>query len=109
MGQKTLRDIIKEDEKLRTFNLIKKDKYDKSTWEFIITDERSPYSGVVDLMREYRYQTITMRHNDHFFLVYKIYMKEGEEPEYLVDIKKANQEIYELIQENNETAKVFKI
>ena len=25
------------------------------------------------------------------------------------DIKKANQEIYELIQENNETAKVFKI
>jgi hypothetical protein len=90
MTQKTLRDIVKEDDKLRLFNLIKHNKYDKNTWEFQIIDERSPYSGVVDYLTNYRYQITTMRYNNHFFLVYKIYMTEGEEPEYLVDIKKAN-------------------
>ena len=90
MAQKTLRDIVKEDDKLRLFNLIKHKKYDKSTWEFVITDERSPYAGVIENISDYRYQITTMRHNNHFFLVYKIYMTEGEEPEYLVDIKKAN-------------------
>jgi hypothetical protein len=86
----TLRDIIKEDDKLRLFNLIKNNKYDKNTWEFLIVDERSPYVGMIDYLTNYRYQIITMRQNNHFFLVYKIYIKEGEEPEYLVDIKKAN-------------------
>ena len=90
MSQKTLRDIIKEDDKLRFFNLIKHKKYDKETWEFIIIDERSPYSGVVGYLKDYRYQMTTMRYNNHFFLVYKIYIENGEEPEYLVDIKKAN-------------------
>ena len=90
MAQKTLRDIVKEDDKLRLFNLIKHKKYDKSTWEFLIADERSPYAGVIENISDYRYQITTMRHNNHFFLVYKIYMTEGEEPEYLVDIKKAN-------------------
>jgi hypothetical protein len=90
MAQKTLRDIIKEHDKLRFFNLIKHDKHDKNTWEFIILDERSPYSGVVGYLTDYRYQITTMRHNNHFFLVYKIYIEEGEDPEYLVDIKKAN-------------------
>lgn len=90
MAQKTIRDIVNEDDKLRLFNLIKHYKYDKNTWEFQIIDERSPYSGVVDYLSNYRYQITTMRHNNHFFLVYKIYMTEGEEPEYFVDIKKAN-------------------
>lgn len=90
MSQKTLRDIIKEDDKLRFFNLIKHKKYDKETWEFVIIDERSPYSGVVGYLKDYRYQMTTMRYNNHFFLVYKIYIENGEEPEYLVDIKKAN-------------------
>ena len=90
MAQKTLRDIVIEDDKLRFFNLIKYNKYEKNTWEFQVIDERSPYSGVVDLLSNYRYQITTMRHNNHFFLVYKIYMTEGEEPEYFVDIKKSN-------------------
>lgn len=90
MAQKTLRDIVKEDDKLRLFNLIKHNKYEKTTWEFQIIDERSPYSGVIDYLSYYRYQITTMRHNNHFFIVYKIYMTEGEEPEYFVDIKKAN-------------------
>ena len=90
MAQKTIRDIVNEDDKLRLFNLIKHYKYDRNTWEFQIIDKRSPYSGVVDYLSNYRYQITTMRHNNHFFLVYKIYMTEGEEPEYFVDIKKAN-------------------
>lgn len=90
MAQKTLRDIVEEDDKLRFFNLIKRNKYDKTTWEFQIIDKRSPYSGIEDYLTSYRYQITTMRHNNHFFLVYKVYMTEGEEPEYLVDIKKAN-------------------
>lgn len=90
MTQKTIRDIVKEDDKLRFFNLIKHNKYDKTTWEFQIIDERSPYSGIVDYISRYRYQITTMRYNNHFFLVYKIHMTEGEEPEYLVDIKKSN-------------------
>ena len=90
MAQKTLKDIVKEDNKLRFFNLIKNNKYDKNTWEFHIIDERSPYSGMVDYITNYRYQITTMRYNNHFFLVYKIFITEGDEPEYLVDIKKAN-------------------
>lgn len=90
MAQKTLRDIVEEDDKLRFFNLIKYNKYDKTTWQFQIIDKRSPYSGIEDYLTSYRYQITTMRHNNHFFLVYKVYMIEGEEPEYLVDIKKAN-------------------
>ena len=90
MAQKTLKDIVEEDEKLRKFNLIKHNRYDKSTWEFVITDERSPYGGVVEYLSDHRCQITTMRNNNHFFLVYKIYMQDGEEPEYLVDIKRAN-------------------
>lgn len=90
MAQKTLLDIVKEDNKLRKFNLIKHNKYDKNTWEFYITDERSPYNGCVEYLSEHRYQMTTMRHNNHFFLTYKIYMEDGKEPEYLVDIRKAN-------------------
>ena len=89
MIQKTLRDIIKEDDKLRLFSLNKHNKYDRNTWEFIITDERSPYNGTLGYLTEYHYQITTMRIDNHFFLVYKIYMKSGEEPEYLVDPKKA--------------------
>ena len=88
MAQKTLKDIVKEDDKLRFFNLIKNNRYDKNTWEFQIIDERSPYVGMVDYLTNYRYQIVTMRYNNHFFLVYKIYI--GDDPEYLVDIKKAN-------------------
>ena len=90
MAQKTLRDIVEEDDKLRLFNIIKHYKYDKKSWEFQVIDERSPYSGVVDNLCNYRYQITTMRYNNHFFLVYKVYMEEGEEPEYFVDIKKSN-------------------
>ena len=90
MAKKTIRDIIKESDKLREFNLIKHNKYDKTTWEFIITDNKSPISGVLDSLTNYRYQITTMRYDNHFFLTYKIYTTEGEEPEYLVDIKKAN-------------------
>ena len=90
MVKKTLRDIVSEDSKLRFFNLIKNNKYDKNTWEFQIIDKRSPYSGMTDYLTNYRYQITTMRQNNHFFIVYKLYIIEGEEPEYLVDIKKAN-------------------
>ena len=90
MVKKTLRDIVSEDSKLRFFNLIKNNKYDKNTWEFQIIDKRSPYSGMTDYLTKYRYQITTMRQNNHFFIVYKLYITEGEEPEYLVDIKKAN-------------------
>ena len=90
MTQKTLKDIIKDDDKLRIFNLIKHKKYDKNTWEFFITDERSPYNGMIGYLTDYRYQITTMRYDNHFFLIYKIYIKNGEEPEYLVDIKRAN-------------------
>jgi hypothetical protein len=90
MAQKTLKDIVEEDDKLRKFNLIKHNRYDKSTWEFVITDERSPYGGVVEYLSDHRCQITTMRNNNHFFLVYKVYMQDGEEPEYLVDIKRAN-------------------
>ena len=89
MAQKTLRDIIKEDNKLRFFKLNKHNKYDRNTWEFVVTDERSPYNGTLDYLTKYQYQMTTMRINNHFFLVYKIYMKNGEEPEYFVDPKKA--------------------
>ena len=87
---KSLRDIVSEDNKLRFFNLIKNNKYDKTTWEFQIIDKRSPYAGMTDYLTNYRYQITTMRYNNHFFLVYKIYLSESEEPEYLVDIKKSN-------------------
>ena len=90
MTPKTLREIVVEDNRLRFFNLTKYNKYDKNTWEFVITDERSPYNGMVGYLTDYRYQMATLRYNSHFFLIYKIYITEGEEPEYLVDIKKAN-------------------
>ena len=90
MAQKTLRNIIEEDNKLRKFNLIKQNKYDKNTWKFQIIDERSPYGGIEEYLKDYRYQITTIRHDNHFFIAYKVYIEEGEEPEYLVDIKKAN-------------------
>jgi hypothetical protein len=90
MAQKTLRDIVKADDKLRLFNLIKNNKYEKSTWEFNILDRRSPYDGMLDYLTNYHYQITTMRDNNHFFLVYKIYLNNDEEPEYFVDIRKAN-------------------
>ena len=93
MSQKTLREIVKKDDKLRFFNLIKNNKYDKNTWEFEIVDERSPYAGMSGYITDYRYQMATLRYNSHFFLMYKIYIEEGGEPEYLVDIKKANHRV----------------
>lgn len=90
MAQKTLRDIVKADDKLRSFNLIKHNKYDKNTWEFQITDDRSPFGGIDGYLTDYRYQITTIRNNNHFFLAYKMYIIDGEEPEYLVDTKKAN-------------------
>ena len=66
MVKKTLRDIVSEDSKLRFFNLIKNNKYDKNTWEFQIIDKRSPYSGITDYLTNYRYQITTMRQNNHF-------------------------------------------
>ena len=89
MGQKTLRDIVAEDDKLRFFTLKKHNRFEKTTWEFNIIDERSPYAGLVDNLTKYRYQITTMRINNHFFLVYKIYLS-NEEIEYFVDIRKAN-------------------
>jgi hypothetical protein len=93
MSQKTLREIVEKDDKLRFFNLIKNNKYDKNTWEFEIVDERSPYAGMSGYITDYRYQMATLRYNSHFFLMYKIYIEEGAEPEYLVDIKKANHRV----------------
>lgn len=93
MTSKTLRDLVLEDDKLRLFNLTKYNKYDKNTWEFEIIDKRSPYAGVVGYLTDYRYQMATLRHNSHFFLIYKVYIADGEEPEYLVDIKKANHRV----------------
>lgn len=90
MAQKTLRDIIQADDKYRFFNLIKHNKYDKGTWQFCVLDRRSPYDGMIDYLSNYHYQIVTMRDNNHFFLVYKIYMNDGEEPEYFIDTKKAN-------------------
>lgn len=90
MAQKTLREIVESDDKLRMFNLIKNNKYEKNTWEFQIDDRRSPYDGMIGYLTDYRYKMTTMRDNNNFFLVYKIYMKDGECPEYLVDIKRAN-------------------
>ena len=90
MGQRTLRDIIEADDRLRKFNLIKNTKYDKSTWKFQIVDERSPYGGYEEFLMNYRYQISTMRYDNHFFLAYKLYIEEGEEPEYLVDVRRAN-------------------
>lgn len=89
MAHKTLRDIVAEDDKLRFFTLKKHNRFEKTTWEFNIIDERSPYAGLIDNLTKYRYQITTMRINNHFFLVYKIYLS-NEEPEYFVDIKKAN-------------------
>lgn len=88
--QKTLKDIIEESDKLKKFNLIKYNKYDKNTWVFQIIDEKSPYGGYENYLTDYHYQITTMRYDDHFFLTYKLYIEEGAEPEYLVDIKKSN-------------------
>lgn len=93
MTSKTLRNLVLEDDKLRLFNLTKYNKYDKNTWEFEIIDNRSPYAGMVGYLTDYRYQMTTMRYNNHFFLIYKVYIAEGEEAEYLVDIKKANHRV----------------
>ena len=90
MAQRTLRDIVEADDKLRKFNLIKHNRYDKNTWQFELIDSRSPYGGETGYLLDYRYQTTTIRHDNHFFLAYKVYILEGEEAEYLVDIKKAN-------------------
>ena len=90
MAQKTLRDIVSTDDKLRLFNLIKNNKYDKSTWEFNVLDRRSPYDGMIDYLTNYHYQMTTIRDNNHFFLAYKIYLNSDDEPEYFVDIRKAN-------------------
>lgn len=93
MTSKTLRNLVLEDDKLRLFNLTKYNKYDKNTWEFEIIDERSPYAGMVGYLTDYHYQMTTLRYNNHFFLIYKIYIEKGEEPEYLVDVKKANHRV----------------
>lgn len=93
MTSKTLRNLVLEDDKLRLFNLTKYNKYDKNTWEFEIVDNRSPYAGMVGYLTDYHYQMTTLRYNNHFFLIYKIYIAKGEEPEYLVDVKKANHRV----------------
>ena len=70
MGQRTLRDIIEADDRLRKFNLIKNTKYDKSTWKFQIVDERSPYGGYEEfLMRKFKAEQEFKKSKEYKILV----------------------------------------
>ena len=46
---------------------------DKTTWTFKVNDTTSTLSGTYGKLSDYRYKIVTIRKDDHFFVVYKIY------------------------------------
>ena len=60
---------------------------DKTTWTFKVNDTTSTLSGTYGKLSDYRYKIVTIRKDDHFFVVYKIYTDDGGF-EYFVDPQK---------------------
>lgn len=86
--KKTIKDIINENEDLHFIQINKINKRDKKTWSFTITDSTSEYSGLHDKLSNYKFQIVTLRRGNHYFLSYKIYF--DNKFEYFVDTRKSN-------------------
>lgn len=80
----TLRDIVERSHDLYTFTITKNDCFDRSTWEYRVTDRRSPMLGVSGQMKNLKYRIVTLRRGEHFFVAYRI----GDS--YFVDIRKSS-------------------
>lgn len=85
---KTLREIVEISEDLFIFTINKNDDFDRSSWEFKITDKRSDMYGLSDKFGKYNYKIVTLRRGEHFFIVYKFNMPDNK-IRYFVDIRKA--------------------
>lgn len=85
---KTLREIVEISEDLFIFTINKNDDFDRSSWEFKITDKRSDMYGLSDKFGKYNYKIVTLRRGEHFFIAYKFNMPDNK-IRYFVDIRKA--------------------
>lgn len=85
----TLRDIVYNSNDLFLFTINKNDIFDKSTWDFTVTDKNSDMFGVSDKLVKYDYRVVTLRRGEHFFLSYRFNMPDNTR-KYFVDIRKAN-------------------
>lgn len=85
---KTLREIVEISEDLFVFTINKNDDFDRSSWEFKITDKRSDMYGLSDKFGKYNYKIVTLRRGEHFFIAYKFNMPDNK-IRYFVDIRKA--------------------
>lgn len=83
----TLKDIIINNDDLYLISVNKKDRLDRCTWTFEVLDSNSRLAGVVDHFSNYKYQTVWLRRNNHFFMAYKFNFDDGFE--YFVDPHKA--------------------
>lgn len=86
--KKTIKDIINESEDLHFIKIYKPNKRDRSTWTFTVIDSTSDIAGISDYLSNYKFQIVTLRRGNHYFLSYKIYF--DDKFEYFVDTRKSN-------------------
>lgn len=88
MGE-TLRDVIGRSGDLFIFQINKNNDFDRTTWDFKVTDKNSELFGMSDKLCSRDYRIVTLRRGDHFFIAYKMQIPSGKKV-YFVDVRKSN-------------------
>lgn len=83
---KKLKDIIYNSDNIFTFSIKKENEFDKRTWSFIVTDQRSDLCGFEDTFNNYIYNIITLKIREDFFIAYKLFFNKFI---YFVDMSKS--------------------
>lgn len=84
----SIKDIVNDNEDLHFIKINKPNKRDKNTWTFNVIDDTSELSGLYDYLSNYKFQVVTLRRGNHYFLSYKIFF--DDKFEYFIDTKKSN-------------------
>ena len=87
-----IKDIIRKNAKLHSFKITKKDRSNRNTWEFTITDKSlGKYCDKTYKWTDVNPISVTLKVGEHFLSAYKL-SKNGKE-EYFIDVKRANHRI----------------
>ncbi len=78
---KTLKDIVKNSNDLYFIKVLKPNKHDRSSWQFVMDDPRWKDES----FKDYTFKTVHLRRGDGFFLAYK----SDDSNAYFVDPKRA--------------------
>lgn len=87
-----IKDVIRKNSKLHSFKITKKNKLNKNTWEFTITDKSlGDYYGKTYKWNDVNPTFATLKVGEHFFSAYKISLNGNAE--YYVDVRRANHRV----------------